>query len=752
MEELRQEEQVKLDETIATIKGIIEDLQIKNRNPRDLEQQYQEVYRIKQLTKYEQAIENPYFGRLDIEENGLLETIYFGKTGIAKSDIEPLVVDWRSPLFSVFTLFNGGQRQIQYKSQIGEQEVYVHTKRHIKINRGKVISVDEIGGKKRTAEDQTDDSLLFEEDYLVKVLSEKNEKHQVKEIIATLQQEQDEIIRLDMSKPIIVQGAAGSGKSSIALHRISYLLYRYADMLKPENILVLAPNKMFLSYMQSVAPELEISDIQQSTFVELTRKYIRLTAKVSEPYEKLMRVINEELDFYEIEPISRYKGSIHFKQMIDLYIGELKKRLYPEQNLIINTETILNKQEIEKMFEGKSHLPINKLIREVIASIVNWVKQAEEKYIQTIHKEFDNACTNFVYSLPEGDLRKQTFIVLEQARDARIQLAHEEFKSKVKEYIARWRLYDPMTLYRNLLNRDLLKLLDPVLDDQFIDKLAVNFTDPSISTVDYEDLAPLLYLEIQLNGMSEPFDYIVIDEAQDLSPFQFHVIRQLGKSMTILGDITQSIFSFAGITDWNELQSNVFRENEVNQLTIQTSYRSTAQIMNLANLVIHNSSIDLPEIVPINRQGESPIIEKIQNANELFFKIKQSIQSFKDKGYSKIAIIPKDIRQAQSLYDFLIKAGTENLQLIIDSQQELSETIIIIPSYLVKGLEFDAVILPNASSNRFTDNQLDTKLLFVCITRANHELRIFYHKEISPLLEGAVLGKVETASEMDTIL
>lgn len=185
---------------------------------------------------------------------------------------------------------------------------------------------------------------------------------------------------------------------------------------------------------------------------------------------------------------------------------------------------------------------------------------------------------------------------------------------------------------------------------------------------------------------------------------------------------------------------------------IQTSYRSTAQIMNLANLVIRNSLIDLPEIVPINRQGEVPIIEKVQSSQELFIKIKQSIQAFKDKGYSKIAIIPKDIRQAQKLYDFLSEEGIENLQLIIDSQQELSETIVVIPSYLVKGLEFDAVILPNANSNRFTNNSLDTRLLFVCITRANHELRIFYHKEISPLLEGAVLEKVKGASNLDTIL
>jgi DNA helicase II / ATP-dependent DNA helicase PcrA len=274
----------------------------------------------------------------------------------------------------------------------------------------------------------------------------------------------------------------------------------------------------------------------------------------------------------------------------------------------------------------------------------------------------------------------------------------------------------------------------PNLDDKLIGLLKTNNTSKTYN----EDLAALIYIEHKINSLPNTFDYIVVDEAQDLSPFQIYVLNLLTKSMTILGDVTQSIYSYNGIRSWDELKSTVWKDKAIKQADLNVSYRSTYEIMNAANQIIINGNLPYQPVIPFNRTGEEVVCKQISDEEDLLENILTSIKQFLKAGYQKIAIIHKDARRSEGLYNLLKQSGISSVQLVLDSDVNISESITVIPSYLVKGLEFDAVIIPNANEENYKNEELDAKLLFVSLTRPHHSLHIFYHKVITPLLSSMV--------------
>lgn len=317
-----------------------------------------------------------------------------------------------------------------------------------------------------------------------------------------------------------------------------------------------------------------------------------------------------------------------------------------------------------------------------------------------------------------------------------------------------WKPLSTLNIYQTVLEPKLLGLID----DEFSDNLRDAFETISKlndKKIGYEDLAGILYINSKVNGIQETYDYLVIDEAQDFSPFQMYYLKLISKSMTILGDITQSIFPEHGIEKWEQLISSVFTKENVKQLNMTTSYRSTFEIMELANQILKNSESAYPKVIPINRKGKLPKIDRFINGNDLITKLVQSIDSLKKNQHKRVAVITKDQAFGDALFKQLKSTGVTSIQLISSSNSILTETIVIAPCYMIKGLEFDAVIIPNASHKTFGLNALDTKLLFVSITRAHHELHIYYHEKITPLLDGYVgdTGLIEDKENMiDSLL
>lgn len=706
--------------------------------------------RKEKIEKIKYAIPIPYLGRMDaIQSDGKRIAYYIGKTGISNEDgTKEIVIDWRSDFGALYTTYSGGKKNWPGVGNLVG-------KRQITIERQTVNRVVDIGLMEENHPQAITTTQLISEtkevtkdQFLDEILSNTPDSYQLHEIISSLQEEQNEIIRLPMDHPIIVQGVAGSGKSSVAFHRISYLLFKYEETLNPENILVIAPNQMFISYMQSVIPELDIKGIKQDTFMGFALKYLPFKT-IQSPHLILAEKINNEIESIEKKYSSKYKNSTNFKNSLDLYLQHQTEYYCPRDSVYINRDFSISNKEITKIFEGYKHLPLNKCREQVIISVKNLINDNVKNIHNKIENEFQNIVEHWVQTMPEGNThRKNLFVSLEHAKGLKKEKAFTEGKVAKDKFINNWGKIDPLELYYQIFDQDLLQGLDPTLDKNLAKALC---TDEEFFAIQYDDLAALLYIENKVNGIQEKYKYMIVDEAQDMSPFQIYMLKQFTSSMTILGDITQSIYPF-GLEKWDEIDASILGSNSIKRMQMDTSYRSTHEIMNTANKVIENSKQKLPKIIPVNRKGGLPKIKEVLDSQDLLKNIRESIKYFQNKGYKKIAIIGKDLQQTEGIFRSLKEQGLKEIQLIQSDDKTLTESIILIPSYLVKGMEFDAVIVPNANAKRFTKEGLDVKLLYICITRAHHELHIYYHGTVSPLLHSLTLEKISKSKSFNDIL
>ncbi|MFG1735353.1 UvrD-helicase domain-containing protein [Paenibacillus sp. 843] len=735
-----QEEQIVLNDKVVAIEGVLNDLRSK-KTPSDF--QLAEKHREK-IKWTEGALFSPYFGRIDIIEDGIPDTLYIGEVGIANDNNELIVVNWQADIAKVFYSYNGGNPKVEYIANDEKRTVDVQRKRQIHIEDRKVLNVIEnesgkiakktIARKSPQGEETTTSGTI--DDFLSYILSGKSDTHKFKDIIASIQSEQDEIIRLGLDKPIVVQGAAGSGKSSIALHRMSYLMYKYREQWLPEDIMIIAPNKMFISYMESVLPKLKISGARQSTFYEWATEGLKgLKLEFKEPYDTIQTYMDDKSGRNEF--LLKFKGSLKIKEAIDKLLDLLESSPLPQGDLDIGI-TKYKHSDIVKYYEGKRYLPVNKRITELINHLKDWTIEQQYNAVDEIKNKANDIQENWIGMLPEGsEGRKVLFEQIDKIKELKITKIKSNSKMLLDRYLKRLTRIDPVTVYSQLFEPEILKSMNLGLSDKEVELLCSDMRFEGEKPFSYEDLAPLSYINSRVNGWAKKYEYVVIDEAQDQSPFEICLLHNTAKSVCILGDMAQSIYSFRSISGWDQVIKEVFQQSAV-FLKLQLSYRSTFEIMNLANGIIEKSNLSLPKIVPINRHGEKPTIQRILNGKDLIDNIRNSIGIFEDKGYKTIAIICKDLKQAKNLFE---NVNEPSIQLVSDPHQKLEKKIVVIPGYLAKGLEFDAVILANASKERFDPSDpIDAKMLFVSATRAHHDLHIFYHEELTPLLNN---GKVD---------
>lgn len=718
-------EQNTLEEKIKKIDQAIEALSSQNTIV-TAKSDYTIIERRKErIRKYKEARPSPYVGRVDLIEPGeRRQSYYIGHTGIANADeTEIIVMDWRSDVAKSYTSYSGGTMDLgDYGKVIG--------KRLINIHQFKISKVVDVG---RVIDDQTGirtgiDSVVesTNEEFLAEVLAQSSDDYRLKDIVASIQKEQDEIIRLPLDQLIMVQGVAGSGKSSIALHRISYLLYRYRETLKPEHILIIAPNRMFLSYIQSLMPILDIRGIEQSTFADFAAK--RLKVSIAPPRKYLLE--GDELKK------AKYKNSIQFSRILNTYMQSQSNGYLPRTSLLLNFENRkileLSENELRKLTIGYNHLPINKRREKVLDIIKDKIDEVVKKESKSLEDDYHRAVSVWVRALKENSQKNELGKLLEKALKNRIDELHQSAREAYVKFEADWQPANTLQLYYQMFDPNLLKFLDRELDETFASYLC----NDGRFEVGLEDVAALLFIEEKVNGVSENhvYKHIVVDEAQDLSPFQLMMLSKFATSMTILGDVTQSIHPF-GVRSWDELMP-FFERKSTRQIQLRTSYRSTREIIETANLIIKNSGLNLPMMVPVNRSKGKPAINRVVNSSDLLAKMLDSISNFRKHGYRKIAIIGKTENQMENIYESIKHEITQGLQLVTSDHTELKEDIVLIPSLLAKGVEFDAVIIPNAGIDRYELNEMDAKLLFISVTRALHELHIYYHGQLTPLLQG----------------
>ncbi|WKU21126.1 3'-5' exonuclease [Priestia megaterium] len=729
---LIKEEQGYLNKTLNIIEKLIEKKQGVQHSIAysDVETQLIDI-KDKQLRKLYEAKNNPYFGRLDFEDEFDQDTIYIGKKGI-DNEGELVVVDWRTDLGKLYNAYQGLQSTFNLEGNVA-REIVIHRKRGIIIENAKVINVTDIG-QSGIIENEDGQKVKYMDDYLKEILTNTSEDHQLRDIIASIQSEQDEIIRLPLKDTIIVQGAAGSGKSTIALHRISYLLYQYHEQLKPQDILILAPNKIFLSYIKQVVPEIEVEGIEQRTFYDWASSYFTDVNDIPDLHDYYVKVQNSTHK-EDLVKVSKYKGSLRFKKLLDDFVESIGQTMLPHSDIIIGTDFILPKEDVISFYEGKEHLPLNVRMKEVKSFIVNWSKNQVGNLRDKIDTDFEEAYRKWVVTLPEGEERKAMYEALENAKTLRLRLLSEKVQSEIQVYVKKMEHLPAILMYKSVFQKKVFDRFHPGLDEELLSLMLKSGRTIKKEQFHYEDIAPLIYLDAKINGKKLEYEHIFIDEAQDYSPFQLAIMKDYAKSMTVLGDIGQGIFAFYGLDRWEEIESYVFKEKEYKRLHLQTSYRSTKQIMDMANRVLLNSNYDFPLVIPVNRVGDMPEIKKAMSIGELYDEMVLSIRDFEEKGYKKIAILTETKQSAIDTLDQLKRRGLHHMEVITEGHQELTKQIVIIPSFLVKGLEFDAVILDDVSDSTFKDETHHAKLLYMSVTRAHHSLHMFYRGNISPLLE-----------------
>lgn len=629
------------------------------------EEQFKFIDRkLKELTVLSSS---PYFGKVHFMEEGSLdeENIYIGRFGVTpKGAYEPLVVDWRSPIAALF--YAGKLGEITYTAPMGTVRANVFEKRQLIIKRAKLLGIF--------------DSAVDVKDEILQMVLSSNSSDKLKDIVMTIQQEQDNLIRQPKNKTIVVDGVAGSGKTTVALHRIAYLLYNYRKVLQ-DKVLILGPNNIFMEYISMVLPSLGEVGVKQATFSEFASELLDLQY-IMNLKDYMEKVTNGDEKF--IQDIL-YKTSDEYIKVLDNIVAELNNNYFDIKDVEFLGEIIIDKEEIEKLFNYHfKSMPLFRRSKRIKRIIYSKIKDSRNEKVREIERNYKEALAKLT---PE---------------EANIHGSDLDFKRRLEVR----RVISEVIRVKNELqwlnNADILDVYN-------------DFNNGKELTQD--DLAPILYLKIKLEGLNfkDEIKHVVIDEAQDYSHLQFIVIKELTKcqSFTIVGDSNQRLIPIEGDIPMNSLENSLGFQNTEN-FKLQKSYRSTTEIMKYANKYLSNN-----QIVPLVRDGEEVIEENIYNEDELQGKLVNCIKDLKQNGYESIAVICKD--NSRTEYISRIIKNKMYIKVINREDAIYNSGDIVISSYFAKGLEFDAVIiiddnLPNINYD---------KMMYVMATRALHQLCVF---------------------------
>lgn len=692
----------------------------------------------KEIENYEEALKNPYFGRVDFNEKfGVEENIYIGKKGITSTvDGEEIVVDWRAPVADLYYSGTGGEAY--YKAPMGIVEGELNLKRKFLFNDDNLDKVFDESTNEIIINGEEVSELV---DEFLKMNLEESRGKKLKEVVATIQREQNDIIRWPKNLPIIVQGSAGSGKTTIALHRLAYLLYRYRESMEGKDILVLAPNKLFLDYISDILPTLGSNDVKQTTFQELVMKILKLKGKIKTKDDKLKELIEieDQKEKQFIVNSSRFKGNLIFKGIIDRYIALLESSSLEIDDILISDYILFSKREIMRLYlKDLQSYPINKRKDEIKRYLSLKLKERIESLIIQIDREWDIKIREVKRELNDGDLRRHKLIDIYNERDNLKEYIKHDAKKVMNEYFKNWRGVTCSDIYINLFKDD--QVFEIATGNRIPEELAKYMKVEAISNyekgiIDEDDLSVLLYIYMLLEGIDEKSKYkhIVVDEAQDYSPFQIYLVNSLsmGNSLTLVGDLAQGIYHYKGIRTWEDITDGVF-EGKATFITLSQSYRSTVEIIEFANSALNAQGLGLKSAKPVLRHGEKPEVIKSVSRRESVRMIEEIVKRLNSKGKHSIAIITKTYSEGKVLEKELKKHTNLEFSLIKGNEKESPNTdIIIIPAYLTKGLEFDGTIIYNPTERNYPDNILNQRLLYVALTRALHSEYIIAEEELS---------------------
>ncbi|MUG68692.1 helicase [Paenibacillus campinasensis] len=727
--------------------------------------------RVQQWHNLNRLLKSPYFGRIDFQEDGLgyREQIYIGVSSFVESDgLNFLIYDWRTPIASMY--YDASPGPAAYDTPGGRITGTMELKRQYQIKDGQLLNV-------------FDTSLTIGDQLLQQVLG-KGADTQMKSIVATIQKEQNAIIRDDTSRMLIVQGAAGSGKTSAALQRVAYLLYKHRERLKADQIVLFSPNPMFNSYVSTVLPELGEENMQQATFQEYLEYGLGTGLKLEDPFDQIEYVLTEQhTRQYEarLKGIA-YKASAEFLQALKNYSVWLGREGMCFNSIRFRDRELIAAKRMEEQFY--SYDPSIRLANRV-AMLQEWLlkeltllerKEREEDWVQEELNYLDNEQYDAVHK--ELHQERGVFDFAEQYEQIQEKLQNKRRRDEGDfDYAER----EEELLVREIVKAQFLPLRRSVKRMAFIDMLGLYaqlfgsqdaytrmtggaevpelWADIGEQTREklgryelfYEDATPFLYLKELVEGMrmNTEVRHVFVDEGQDYSMFQYEFLKKLfpHARMTVLGDFGQAIFTQATeLYGTNSPLLRLYGESDTRLIRLVRSYRSTREIVEFTQALLPGGR----DIVPFDRRGAKPLLIKASSSGDLVMRMAEDLAALEAEGYQSIAVITKTAAESSEAWHRLEESGA-SVRLVTKQTPTFEHGAVVLPAYLAKGVEFDAVLIYDASA-RVYHRERERKLFYTACTRAMHRLQLYTSGEWSPFIQAldASLYEVRAEGEGDS--
>ena len=618
-------------------------------------------------------VKEPYFAKLIFTDNedGTEFRGYIGRLSIGdiSNKTDEKIVDWRAPISDLY--YNGRLGDTEYTAHGKKFAVNMSLKRQIDIKEDEVRSIYDF------------EDAVSNDDFLKPYLTQSAD-NRLKSIVATIQEEQNAIIRLPLYQNCVVQGVAGSGKTTVALHRISYLMYNYKKSIKPEEFLIISPNEIFTSYISSILVDLDADKANSYPLNKIFESMLPTNYKILQKHTQYANLIKNNIDTDYLS----YKNGMEFKNILDKFIDDYKKTIFYKP-LIVDGMEVLDKDTAYSYFSEK---------------------------INTNLEDFTlKACKKLTLALTYEDRIKKVAFANINATDLPLQKklsAKRKVESNNIGYIKK-----NYNLKVNIvkLYTDLITNLEKYSNYSKIETLKKEtLKNLKKSVIAYDDLAPILYLISNL--IDTPYYYsiknIFIDEAQDMSTLMYVGLRKLFRNATfaIFGDIAQGIYGYQSITRWDDILNII---GDTKMLYLNRSYRTSIEIMEDANKTL-------------TKLNEKPANNVVRHGEPVEYISSNSVSTIKDildknaNTYTHTAIICKndsELEKASKALSTLNIAVLNENNISYDNNQNILLTV-----QTAKGLEFDAVVIYDESS--YTESNLDLKLLYVAKTRALHKLSI----------------------------
>ena len=626
----------------------------------------------------EKMIKSPYFARIDFkfDDEDEFEKIYIGRSSLRKNSYQEMYVyDWRSPIASVFYRFMTGEAF--YDAPCGRVTGELNLKRQYEIKNG-------------ILEYFFDSDVQIVDEFLRQLLSQ-NTTAKMKAIVETIQHEQDVVIRDMENDLLMVQGVAGSGKTSIALHRAAYLMYQgLQTKLSANNIMIISPNSIFEQYISNVLPELGEDNVISSVFEDILSALL-IGRKIQSRNDFLENLIVNS-KYKEISRNSiEFKTSSFFREILDQFLIDIPRQWIEFEDVYYEGKCVVSRQILKDKILGRTETPLGIKLEQL------------EDYI------------------------------LEQIFGTGKGRGHKEEKNLIKQEIQKFIKIDIVELYKILFSNEayFYSLLQNSNLSQGI-KSIWEYTRENLEAdrLYYDDAIAIAYLYLKIYGTNKykNIKQVVIDEAQDYYPLQYEIFNLLfsNAKFTILGDMKQTLAKKEDISFYEQIQK-ILNKKKSSLIMLDKSFRCTNEILNFSLKFIEKSS----QIKSFNRNGDSPKVYIADNSEIFIDEIVKEIKLCQEKGFQSICLICKT--EKNSIYLFNKIKHKLDIQLIKNGSVSDLQGVFILPVYMSKGLEFDTVLICDADSQNYHDED-DKNLLYVACTRALHKLSLFCENEVSPLI------------------